>query len=471
MTYRPSAASALMHEVIAADATSARSSTPSNGVFRRPDRATKGRRRVKRRTQHTGASSAWWWRRRPSTRRSFSSPRARRSRATPRRRRERSATSSSSAPEYASPSARRRTKRSPSSRPRRRRDDRSWVIGLHVPLLAATGSRVSGAEGQRRAGRRRTPRVVFAGVLAVKSDEDVRALLAVTPATKLPGCGGYGFDAKLAAAIHRGIERDGSIGASRSVPTKSRALKFLRPVRVFFRDDASHRPRAWPRAPAARSAGRGLRPVRRPGDAARGREQIDRRAHVAGETRAHAGGGVRAARRPRGRRPGFRAARDARKRETGATRGCDGGTSGARPGRRVRRAPGRGGERIEGEEERRRVFSFGERKRRRLGFEPVAAMAAGPSATVALGAARRGAGAPPAIRTTSRSGAFPDEAFGEEEEAVAAAVAEAAKALVFAAAAGIHPNALVTRVSLVASKFHLRGGPDDRGPHHSRGVL
>ena len=41
----------------------------------------------------------------------------------------------------------------------------------------------------------------------------------------------------------------------------------------------------------------------------------------------------------------------------------------------------------------------------------------------------------------------------------------------FAAAAGIHPNALVTRVSLVASKFHLRGGPDDRGPHHSRGVL
>jgi hypothetical protein len=78
-------------------------------------------------------------------------------------------------------------------------------------------------------------------------------------------------------------------------------------------------------------------------------------------------------------------------------------------------------------------------------------------------------GAPPAIRTTSRSGAFPDEAFGDEEEAFASAVAEAAKVLVFAAAAGIHPNALVTRVSLVASKFHLRGGPDDRGPH-SRGV-
>ena len=136
------------------------------------------------------------------------------------------------------------------------------------------------------------------------------------------------------------------------------------------------------------------------------------------------------------------------------------------------------GERIEGGEEKSVAasFSFG-------GNENGGVSDSNPSrpkrrrprtltATVAHRPPARGTGgAPPAIRTTSRSGAFPDEAFGDEEEAFAAAVAEAAKALVFAAAAGIHPNALVTRVSLVASKFHLRGGPDDRGPHHSRGVL
>ena len=320
------------------------------------------------------------------------------------------------------------------------------------------------------------------GVLAVKSDEDVRALLAVTPATKLPGCGGYGFDAKLAAAIHRGgLEREGSIGASRSVPTQkqSRAqVPSAADFASFFRDDASRVVAALGLAPpAARSAldaasGRCAAPVTPRGVANKSigvhtslsetRRRMPAEAFERGET--SAAGGAPGFFEPLATREKERLARlaDAMARDL-AGRVRDDACAALRAA---------SGERIEGGEE--TSISFGgnggvsdsnpsRRKRRRPRTL---------TATVAHRPPGRGTGgAPPAIRTTSRSGAFPDEAFGDEEEAFAAAVAEAAKALVFAAAAGIHPNALVTRVSLVASKFHLRGAPDDRGPHHSRGVL
>ena len=322
------------------------------------------------------------------------------------------------------------------------------------------------------------------GVLAVKSDEDVRALLAVTPATKLPGCGGYGFDAKLAAAIHRGgLERDGSIGASRSVPTqkKSRAqVPSAADFASFFRDDASRVVAALGLAPpAARSAldaasGRCAAPVTPRGVANKSigvhtslsetRRRMPAEAFERGET--SAAGGAPGFFEPLATREKERLARlaDAMARDL-AGRVRDDACAALRAA---------SGERIEWGEE--TSISFG-------GNENGGVSDSNPSrpkrrrprtltATVAHRPPARGTGgAPPAIRTTSRSGAFPDEAFGDEEEAFAAAVAEAAKALVFAAAAGIHPNALVTRVSLVASKFHLRGGPDDRGPHHSRGVL
>jgi len=323
------------------------------------------------------------------------------------------------------------------------------------------------------------------GVFAVKSDEDVRALLAVTPATKLPGCGGYGFDAKLAAAIHRGgLEREeGSIGAARSVPTqkKSRAqVPSAADFAAFFRDDASRVVAALGLAPpAARSAldaasGRCAAPVTPRGVANKSigvhtslsetRRRMPAEAFERGET--SAAGGAPGFFEPLATREKERLARLA---ETMARdlagRVRDDACAALRAA---------SGERIEWGEE--TSISFG-------GNENGGVSDSNPSrpkrrrprtltATVAHRPPARGTGgAPPAIRTTSRSGAFPDEAFGDEEEAFASAVAEAAKALVFAAAAGIHPNALVTRVSLVASKFHLRGGPDDRGPHHSRGVL
>ena len=325
------------------------------------------------------------------------------------------------------------------------------------------------------------------GVLAVKSDEDVRALLAVTPATKLPGCGGYGFDAKLAAAIHRGgLEREGSIGASRSVPTqkKSRAqVPSAADFASFFRDDASRVVAALGLAPpAARSAldaasGRCAAPVTPRGVANKSigvhtslsetRRRMPAEAFERGET--SAAGGAPGFFEPLATREKERLARlaDAMARDL-AGRVRDDACAALRAA---------SGERIEGGEETSIIaasFSFGgyggvsdsnpSRPKRRRPRTLTATLAHRPPA-------RGTGGAPPAIRTTSRSGAFPDEAFGDEEEAFASVVAGAAKALVFAAAAGIHPNALVTRVSLVASKFHLRGGPDDRGPHHSRGVL
>ena len=102
------------------------------------------------------------------------------------------------------------------------------------------------------------------GVLAVKSDEDVRALLAVTPATKLPGCGGYGFDAKLAAAIHRGgLEREEGPSERRDRSPHGRALKFPPPPisRLFsattrrassprWASRPRRRARLWTRPPA-----------------------------------------------------------------------------------------------------------------------------------------------------------------------------------------------------------------------------
>ena len=271
------------------------------------------------------------------------------------------------------------------------------------------------------------------GVLAVKSDEDVRALLAVTPATKLPGCGGYGFDAKLAAAIHRGgLEREeGSIGASRSVPKRSRAqVPSAADFAEFFRDDASRVVAALGLAPpAARSAldaasGRCAAPVTTRGVANKSigvhtslsetRRRMPAEAFERGET--SAAGGAPGFFEPLATREKERLARlaDAMARDL-AGRVRDDACAALRAA---------SGERIEGGEE--TSISFGgnggvsdsnpsRRKRRRPRTL---------TATVAHRPPARGTGgAPPAIRTTSRSGAFPDEAFGDEEEAFPSAVA------------------------------------------------
>ena len=199
------------------------------------------------------------------------------------------------------------------------------------------------------------------GVLAVKSDEDVRALLAVTPRRNSLRGG--------SASTRNSRRRSTAVASSGTGPSsvaigphtkKVARLPLRRRFRVFPRRRRASSPRLAG-APGARSAldaasGRCAAPVT-PRGSRTNRSACTRRRARRG---AHAGGGVRARRDVR--RGGARLSgppRRAKKRDWRDSRMRWRRTPG-RPGRRVRRAPGRERRTNRGRrEERRRVFSFG----------------------------------------------------------------------------------------------------------------